>query len=149
MFPSCTLHTPGRQPRTTYIPGADSSLECRAMQSTRISQEKSSVYFAVADDEASIERYICLLGGRGSDLGEVCAEAIRQSKGRIGLALHASTEQDGSVLGAEGINALLHLRTEMAHKALNRPCCGVAQGTDGTTFNLLTVGEVSDGQKLK
>ena len=78
---------------------------------------------------------LCRGRGRGN-LWEVRTKVVRQRKRGVRLALQPSTEEHCAVLLTERGNPLLNLWAEVTHQTLNRPCRGIAQGTDGAALNL-------------
>ena len=75
---------------------------------------------------------------RRSDLGQSKAKIIRKSECIVGGAREMTTKANSTVGSPETLNAALDFRTEMSHQALDRPCSGVTQCTDRTTFDLFS-----------
>ena len=86
---------------------------------------------------------------RDRDFGEVRAEVIGEREEGVGLCLQAAAEQNGAVLSTERGDALLDLRTEVPHKTLDGPCCGIAQGANCAAFDLFAVWWSEGGYSMK
>jgi hypothetical protein len=73
------------------------------------------------------------------------AEVIRDGEGRVDFTRETPSKEHTTLARAEVRNALLNLRAEMSHQALNGPRRRVSKRADRAAFDLFTV---ESGEKV-